>query len=108
MASRLTPLLVPAIAALLSACMSDKSMVPAVQAGRTIAEENCAECHGIGRLDESPLEQAPPFRRLNVRYPAEYLAEAFAQGIVIGHADMPAFVFDQGQITALIAYLKSL
>ncbi len=79
-----------------------------VQAGRDIAQEYCARCHGIGRMDDSPLEQAPPFRRLHDRYPIEELAEAFAEGIVVGHTEMPPFAFDPPQIDALLAYLKSL
>jgi len=79
-----------------------------VEAGREIARENCARCHGTGRTDESPLEQAPPFRRLHERYPIEQLAEALAEGIVVGHMEMPPFEFRPAEIQALLAYLESL
>lgn len=79
-----------------------------VEAGREIARENCARCHGIGRADESPLEQAPPFRRLHERYPVEQLAEALAEGIVVGHMEMPPFEFQPAEIQALLAYLETL
>ena len=79
-----------------------------MDSGRQIAQENCAKCHAIGRSGESPLEQAPPFRRLHERYPIADLAEAFAEGIVVGHAEMPPFSFDPPQIEALLAYLESL
>lgn len=79
-----------------------------VEKGRTYAIARCAHCHGIGRMDESPLEQAPPFRRLHERYPVEQLAEAFAEGIVVGHSEMPGFNLDQHEIEALLAYLQSL
>lgn len=79
-----------------------------VEAGREIARANCARCHGIGRTDDSPLEQAPPFRRLHERYPIDQLAEAFAEGIVVGHMEMPPFEFQSAQIQALLAYFKSL
>ncbi len=79
-----------------------------VEEGRAFAASRCARCHGVGRLDESPLEQAPPFRRLHERYPIEQLAEAFAEGIVVGHSDMPPFELTPREISALIAYLGSL
>lgn len=92
-----------------AAAKSEVSRDPAViEAGRTIARAECARCHGIGRTDESPLDQAPPFRRLHERYPIKQLAEAFAEGIVVGHTEMPAFQFEPAQIEALLAYFGSL
>ncbi len=79
-----------------------------IEEGRAFARNRCAHCHGIGRLDESPLEQAPPFRRLQDRYPVGQLAEAFAEGIVVGHSEMPSFELTPHEIAALIAYLGSL
>lgn len=76
--------------------------------GRALVERNCARCHAIGRMDESPNDEAPPFRRLHERYPIESLAEAFAEGIVVGHKDMPAFEFSPQEIDALVAYINSL
>lgn len=76
--------------------------------GRAIAEANCARCHAIGRSGVSPLVQAPPFRTLHNRYPVEDLAEALAEGIVVGHPEMPKFALEPFQVDALIAYLKSL
>jgi mono/diheme cytochrome c family protein len=57
---------------------------------------------------DSPHGQAPPFRVLHERYPVEQLAEAFAEGIVTGHPDMPPFVLSPNEIDDVIAYLKSL
>lgn len=79
-----------------------------VEQGHEFALAKCARCHGIGRNDESPLEQAPPFRRLHQRYPVEQLAEAFAESIVVGHTDMPPFELQPQEIAALLAYLESL
>ena len=78
------------------------------QRGRTFAQTNCASCHAIGRVGESPLRIAPPFRTLHTRYPVENLAEAFAEGIVTGHPTMPQFRLDAAQIGDLLAYLKTL
>lgn len=105
-----------ALAILIGGCASSLagadggvSRSPAViERGRQIARTECSRCHGVGRTDESPNEQAPPFRRIHERYPIEQLAEAFAEGIVVGHAEMPPFELQPDQINALLAYLGSL
>jgi cytochrome c len=38
------------------------------QRGLTFAQTNCSQCHAIGRVGESPLPEAPPFRTLHTRY----------------------------------------
>ena len=76
--------------------------------GQTFAQNNCARCHSIDRVTQSPLKIAPPFRTLHLRYPIESLAEAFAEGIVTGHPTMPEFQLDPDQIHDLLSYLKSL
>jgi mono/diheme cytochrome c family protein len=76
--------------------------------GRNLAQRNCARCHAVGRVGESPLKAAPPFRTLHNQYPIENLAESFAEGIVTGHAAMPEFRFNTAQIEDLFAYLRSL
>src|SRR6185503_13054058 len=81
-----------------------------VQRGRAIAERNCATCHAVGRTGPSPYAAAPPFRTLHERYDVEALAEAFAEGIVVGHGgarQMPQFRLEPPQIDDLLAYLKS-
>lgn len=79
-----------------------------VAQGREIVVANCARCHAVERLGDSPLAAAPPFRKLNERYPVENLREALAEGIVTGHAAMPEFTFTADEVDALIAYLESL
>ncbi|MEI2383935.1 cytochrome c [Breoghania sp. JC706] len=79
-----------------------------VELGRALAESECASCHAIGAEDESPLAEAPAFRDLAKRYPVEDLEEALAEGIVTGHEGMPEIAWEPEQITAFIAYLKSL
>ena len=39
-----------------------------VQQGETLARNNCARCHAVGRAGASPLRAAPPFRELHTRY----------------------------------------
>jgi mono/diheme cytochrome c family protein len=78
------------------------------QRGETFARTNCAGCHAIGRVGESPLAVAPPFRTLHTRYPVDDLAEALAEGITTGHPTMPEFALDRAQVSDFIAYLRTL
>lgn len=76
--------------------------------GKALVETNCARCHGIGETDVSPHAEAPEFRTLSERYPVDALEEAFAEGIVTGHPDMPEFKATPKQIADIIAYLASI
>ncbi len=76
--------------------------------GRNLAVENCGGCHAIAPGDQSPNPDAPPFKEVAKLYPPESLEEALAEGIMVGHEDMPAFEFTPDQVEQLIAYLKSL
>jgi mono/diheme cytochrome c family protein len=114
----------------LTACMSDietaepkaapsaKPRAPApypepgdIAKGRAFAEAHCSRCHAIGPTGTSPYAPAPPFRTLHLKYDVEGLAEAFAEGILVGHKgekQMPEFVMTPDEIDDLLAYLKSL
>jgi cytochrome c len=96
------------LAAACTATPQVASDAASIEAGHDLARAYCARCHGIGRADESPFDAAPPFRRIHQRYPIEQLAEALAEGIVVGHVEMPAFELQPAEIAALLAYLKSL
>jgi mono/diheme cytochrome c family protein len=74
-------------------------------AGRAIIEERCSACHTVqgappGRPD------APSMRSIARRYPPESLAESLAEGIMVGHPDMPEVRMDAAEISAVIAFLK--
>jgi cytochrome c len=81
---------------------------PSEMRGKRFALTNCAKCHSIDRVTQSPLKVAPPFRDLHRRYPVDTLAEAFAEGLYTGHPSMPEFRLDPDQVGDLLAYLKSL
>ena len=81
---------------------------PSAQRGQTFMRANCAGCHSIDKVSESPLAAAPPFRTLHLKYPVESLQEALGEGIITGHPTMPEFRLDPGQIDDVISYLKSL
>ena len=82
-----------------------------IERGRAYAQRHCATCHAIGRTGSSPYAPAPPFRTLHERYDVEALAEALAEGMIVGHGgarQMPQFVLSPAEIDDLLAYLKSL
>lgn len=76
--------------------------------GRRIAEINCSTCHAIGPTGESGHPMAPPFRTLSQNYPLNSLEEAFGEGILVGHPDMPEFQLAPAQMDHLLAYLNSI
>jgi cytochrome c len=96
------------LAALCLPAPAAPTLSPQAQRGFAIVQTNCARCHAVERVGESPLPAAPPFRTLHQRYPVESLQESLAEGIVTGHPDMPEFRFTSGQVGDVIAYLKSL
>ena len=80
----------------------------AVKRGEALLSRNCARCHATGTAGFSPHPEAPPFRTLSRRYPVEGLAEALAEGLFVGHPDMPQFTFEPRDVGAIISYLKSI
>jgi mono/diheme cytochrome c family protein len=98
--------------AALSACAQAQGAGPGATAdaaeGRRIAEVYCAHCHAIGTEGESRHPMSPPFRTLSRNYPINALEEAFAEGILVGHRDMPEFRLEPAQIDDLVAYLQSI
>ncbi len=100
---------------LAAACSQPESVGPNAAAdetlamtGREIAVTHCSGCHAIGRDDTSPHADAPPFRELSRNYPVRALEEPLAEGIVVGHPDMPVFVFQPAEINALLNYLEAI
>lgn len=76
--------------------------------GQRLVETNCSPCHAVGRTGDSPNAAAPPFRIVVTRYEPEALEEALAEGIMVGHPDMPEFELTPREIDAVVAYLKTL
>jgi len=77
-------------------------------AGRQLAEDMCGTCHAIIPGRESAHAQAPTFRKIAGRYSVWNLQEALAEGIVVGHADMPEITLKPEQINALLSYMDTL
>ena len=80
-----------------------------VSAGAALADRLCARCHAIA-AGPSPVADAPAFGELARKWPVEHLAEALAEGLVMGHRGDPRtteFVFTPEEIDNLLAYLDS-
>lgn len=75
--------------------------------GRIIADTYCSDCHATGTSGDSPMAEAPPLRSFQERWPVDHLAEALAEGIMVGHEDMPEFRMTTSEIDAFLAYLDS-
>jgi cytochrome c len=96
-----------AVALLYSAAMTSTVAQDANQGGR-LAEKYCARCHAIGTTGDSPHPSAPPFREIAAKGNVDDLQEALAEGITVGHPDMPEFELPPEQVASFLAYLKSL
>jgi mono/diheme cytochrome c family protein len=87
---------------------TDANPTGSAEDGRMLAQRNCGGCHAVGKGGASPRTDAPPLRSLQARYPIEDLEEALAEGISVGHPDMPTIEFSPQQIADFQAYLRSL
>lgn len=102
------------LAAILAACAApaapsgSEPRQPDIAEGRRLAEINCSSCHAIGTEGESRHPMAPPFRTLSQNYPVNALEEAFGEGVLVGHPDMPEFRLEPEQIGDLLAYIESI
>lgn len=85
--------------------MAGTAQADPVAQGQAFAEANCARCHAISTDDASPNPRSIPFRFLGKLYPIEGLEEALAEGIFVSH-EMPEFVLEPDEVTALVAYLN--
>jgi cytochrome c len=95
----------------LSACAGlapTDALAQDVAQGRKLAQKNCGRCHAIGETGRSPHAKAPPFRVIAAKGNVENLQEALAEGIMVGHPDMPEFRLDPKQISDFLAYLQAL
>lgn len=95
-------------AMLFAGAASAPAQADALAEGRQLAEDMCGACHAIGPEDETENPEAPTFREIAGRYSVWNLQEALAEGIVVGHEDMPEFTLSPEQINALLSYMDTL
>ena len=74
--------------------------------GLKIAQTHCSTCHAIGRSGKSRNPLAPRFREFSRHYPVSALEEALAEGLLVGHPEMPEFRLSPQQNRDLIEYLR--
>jgi mono/diheme cytochrome c family protein len=104
-------LLIFATPLLAAACATDRdanTLSENAAKGRAFAQANCARCHA---LDDgvSANPNAPSLRRAARRLPEWAVEASFERGVQIGHSmEMPVFVFEDGDIANLLAYLETL
>ena len=79
-----------------------------VERGRALAARLCAGCHDVQAADAGRHPEAPTFRDIAASGPPEALGEAFAEGVMVGHPDMPEFTLTVDEIDGLVRYLESL
>lgn len=95
---------IPPISSGQQSIAQDKQM----ELGEAIVRGSCAACHALNSDQTGPHPQAPSLARLAQSYPVALLAEALAEGIMTGHADMPVFEFDAESVDHIITYLESI
>jgi mono/diheme cytochrome c family protein len=106
---RIAHFLLPILLA--AACASEldpATLDPKAAEGRYLVKIHCADCHAIDRRDHSKHPEAPPFRDLSKRYPVASLEESLAEGIVVGHPEMPEFRFRPEDVAAIISWLEAI
>jgi mono/diheme cytochrome c family protein len=101
-------LVLVAAGALTASSLSAQDGASSLKRGETLLTRNCARCHATGSAGLSPHPDAPPFRTLARKYPIDGLAEALAEGLSVGHPDMPEFTFAPEDVGAILGYLKSI
>lgn len=76
--------------------------------GRAFAGVICARCHAVNATGESPMREAPPFRRLAGHVPIDDLADVLDEGVERRHPAMPDFRLALTDAANLMAYLRTL
>lgn len=84
------------------------TLSPSAAQGRAFAQANCGGCHGL-EDNASPNSDAPTLKRAANRLPDWAIAGSFERGVQVGHTtQMPVFVFEDGDVANLLAYLETL
>lgn len=89
-----------------AAMPSAEAQQPSGSRSKAFAQLMCSRCHAVEKRQDSPHRDAPPFAEIAKRYPPEHLAEALAEGIMVGHKDMPVFRMTVDEIEAFLDYLE--
>jgi mono/diheme cytochrome c family protein len=80
----------------------------AIATGKALAQKNCTLCHAIGTDDKSPIQDAPPFRDIAVRFDLVDLEDSLNEGVATEHPLMPNWQMTPEQAHALASFIMSL
>ena len=93
---------------MLAVCVVSANAQSPETRGEDVLSRHCAMCHAIDRNGTSPDPKAPRFRTLQQRVPLESLELLLGNGLLSGHPQMPAFLFQQQDVSAIMRYLRSI
>ena len=87
--------------------VAQADMTEAVYRGAAIAGQVCSQCHDVGQGTAPTLQiGAPAFRAIAAQ--TETTPEELAGWMAANHPKMPNYLFPEGQVTDLAAYIISL
>ena len=81
------------------------ALSPSERRGLRFLRLNCARCHAVEKVGQSPLATAPALRTLHLKYPVSDLQRPLSQGV---HPIMPRFQIEPSQVDDILTYLKTL
>jgi cytochrome c len=80
----------------------------AAERGHRVAARDCAGCHAIENVGNSPRPGAPPFRDIRRRYNEISMQREFEAIREVGHYEMPPTPISLSDGRDLTAYIESL
>jgi len=78
-----------------------------VSTGKQLANINCARCHALGEIGDSPFKAAPPFRIIHENYSEGELEDSFNEGVAVAHPAMPDWNMTSDEARQLAAFVMS-
>ena len=79
----------------------------AIGRGRAYAERECARCHAITGIGDSPNPAAPNFGSIRLRYVGPALERELEAIAEVGHYAMPPLRTESSDRRDLIAYIEA-
>lgn len=81
---------------------------PLQRRGELLAARLCADCHAVGRSDQSPHAGAPAFRSLDRDVDLDGFMTRLREGLTSGHPDMATFRFSRRDARAFVLYIRAI
>jgi mono/diheme cytochrome c family protein len=90
------------------ALLAPAALPPDVQAGQSLAEARCAQCHAIGLKARSPKVHAPTFDEIRMEYNGPALEKKIVHLSKHGHRSMKPVALSAKEAHEIAAYVESL